>query len=341
MKQMLRNKEIQKIAYLSVALILATSLFCGWLNPIAGIVCFLGMVSLSFAFFLYTKWRYRKTNELALYLRSLSGGNYHMDIRDNREGELSILKNEIYKLIHILSEQSVYLEKEKKALSNTLLDISHQLKTPLTSIQMMTDLLENPALPQEKRQEFLLNITSESSRMEWLVLSMLKMAQLDAGAVTMKMDSIQLEKLIFKVTQAVQILLELKKIDLEVQGGNEELLICDLDWTAEALINILKNSIEHTPEHGRIKITYGNNPIKTWIQISDTGKGVSKQDLPYLFQRFYKGKESGKNHFGIGLSLSLGIVQQQNGTIEVSSKENEGTTFEIKFYAGADYKNVT
>jgi signal transduction histidine kinase len=298
----------------------------------AGVACFLGMASLALGFFLYTRWRYQKINELALYLRSLSTGNYHMDIRDNREGELSILKNEIYKLVHILSEQASMLEEEKRALSDTLLDISHQLKTPLTSIQMMTDLLENPALPQGKRQEFLFNIASESNRMEWLVLSMLKMAQLDAGVVAMKKDDIPLEKLISKVTQAVQVMLELKKIDLEVQGDDERNLICDGDWTAEALINILKNSIEHTPEHGRIGITCGSNPIGTWIRISDTGKGISKKDLPHLFQRFYKGKESGKNHFGIGLSLSLGIIQRQNGTIEVTSRENEGTTFEVKFY---------
>lgn len=329
---MFRNKEIQKIVSVTAALILVISLLCGWLNLLAGVVCFLGMLSLSLLFYLYTKWRYQKINELALYLRSLSTGNYHMDIRDNREGELSILKNEIYKLVHILSEQSSLQEKEKRALSDTLLDISHQLKTPLTSIQMMTDLLENPALPHEKRQEFLFNIASESNRMEWLVLSMLKMAQLDTGVVAMKKDNILLEKLIFKVMQAVQVMLELKKIDIEVHGDVELNLICDTDWTAEALINILKNSVEYTPEHGHIRITYGSNPIGTWIQISDTGEGISKQDLPHLFQRFYKGKQSGKNHFGIGLSLSLGIVQRQNGTIEVSSKENEGTTFEIKFY---------
>lgn len=329
---MFRNKEIQKIIFISAALVLAISLLCGWLNWIAGVACFWGMASLALGFFLYTRWRYQKINELALYLRNLSTGNYRMDIRDNREGELSILKNEIYKLVHILLEQSSLLEKEKRALSDTLLDISHQLKTPLTSIQMMTDLLENPALPHEKRQEFLFNIASESNRMEWLVLSMLKMAQLDTGVVAMKKDSIPLEKLISKVTQAVQVMLELKKIDLEVQGDGELNLICDTDWTVEALINILKNSVEHTPERGHIRITYGSNPIGTWIRISDTGKGISKQDLLHLFQRFYKGKQSGKNHFGIGLSLSLSIVQRQNGTIEVSSKENEGTTFEIKFY---------
>lgn len=309
----------------------------------AGITAFLGMLSLSIMFFQYTKWRYHKMKELTGYLRSISTGNYHMDIRDNREGELSMLKNEIYKMVHILSEQSVLLEKEKKALSDTLLDISHQLKTPITSIQMMTDLLENPALPDEKRQEFLHNISSESSRMEWLVLSMLKMAQLDANVVIMKKEKITLERLIHNVTQAVQIPLELKNIGLEIQGNDELTLICDLDWTAEALINMLKNSVEHTPEHGNIKIVYGCNPIGTWVRVSDTGKGISKQDLIHLFKRFYRGEQSGKNHFGIGLSLSLSIVQRQNGTIEVSSKENDGTTFEVKFYRsmGTGDENVT
>lgn len=329
---MFRNKEIQIIVLIGAALILASSLFCGWLNPVAGFSCFFGMLSLSLLFFLYTRWRYDKIKELALYLRNQSKGKYYMDIRDNREGELSILKNEIYKLVHLLWEQSSLLKEEKKTLSDTLLDISHQLKTPLTSIQMITDLLETPTLPQEKSQEFLLNIACESKRMEWLVLSMLKIAQLDAGVAAMKRDSVPLEKLVSKASKAVQILSELKNIELKIQGSSQLLLICDLDWTAEAIINILKNSLEHTPEHGRIKVTYGSNPIATWIKISDTGKGISNQDLPNLFQRFYKGQRSGKNHFGIGLSLSLSIIQRQNGTIEVVSKENEGTTFEIKFY---------
>ncbi|EGO8469555.1 HAMP domain-containing histidine kinase [Enterococcus faecalis] len=329
---MTRNKEIQIVSLFSVSIIVVISLVLFQLSVIAGLISLIGMALILIAFFVFTKRRYKQIAELSLYLRQLSAGNFQLDLRDNSEGELSILKNEIYKVMNILSEQKNTLENEKGNLHDVILDISHQLKTPLTSIQMMVDLLENPTLSEKNRTEFLHNISSESNRMEWLVLTMLKVAQFDLGIVDMKIEETSINEILQSVNQAVSILLELKNIDLIIEDGKEVKLLCDINWTIEALINIVKNSIEHTPENKTITITYGTNPINTWIKISDQGKGLSREEMRNVFKRFYKGKNSGKNHFGIGLSLSLSILQRQNGTVTIDKNEENGAEFTAKFF---------
>lgn len=335
---MFRNKEIQKIIFISAALVLAISLLCGWLNWIAGVACFWGMASLALGFFLYTRWRYQKINELALYLRNLSTGNYRMDIRDNREGELSILKNEIYKLVHILLEQSSLLEKEKRALSDTLLDISHQLKTPLTSIQMMTDLLENPALPHEKRQEFLFNIASESNRMEWLVLSMLKMAQLDTGVVAMKKEmssgKIELVELLRQVVAEIASMPAAIKNDFEILGDEKPIyIIGDYKLLRRGFSNLLVNSVVHNPDGTKITVQIINDALPK-IQISDNGSGMNEDDTKHLFDRYYRGTATDTPVGGTGLGMAIvkQIIEAHHGTIEVQSKLGEGTVFILQFH---------
>jgi len=268
---------------------------------------------------------------LSDYLRRICAGEHSLDIRDNVEGELSILKNEIYKVTLMLSEYNKKLQSEKLRLSEHMADISHQLKTPLTSMMVMVDLLGDEDLPPEKRREFVARLSSQLKRIEWLVSSLLKMARLDAGVVKMKRERVKMHTLIENALRPLLIPMEVKDIAYTVTG-EDEMLTCDVQWTTEAIINILKNCVEHVPEHGRIGIAARDNPLYFEIRISDNGPGISKEDLPHIFTRFYRGKNASPDSVGIGLAMARSIIKEQNGDVTVESREGRGTTFFIRLY---------
>jgi signal transduction histidine kinase len=297
-----------------------------------GILLFVVSLLFTFVSLTFSIWRYREIKKLSHYLRKISSGDYSLDVRDNKEGELSILKSEIYKVTLMLSEQRSSLQQEKLNLSNALSDISHQLKTPLTSMLMMADLLSNPKLNEEKRKEFNQNILIQLERMQWLVSSLLKLSKMDAGTIHFKEVPVSVPHLIEKALETIHIPMEIKQQRLRVSGDIQASFLGDLNWTAEALINILKNGIEHTPENGEITITFSENALYTEIVVQDNGKGIDKMDLPYIFKRFYKGKNASEESIGIGLALAYSIISSQGGDIEVSSKPGNGTTFRLKFY---------
>jgi signal transduction histidine kinase len=269
---------------------------------------------------------------LSGYLRRIYGGDYSLDIRDNLEGELSILKNEIYKVTLILSMQAELLKTEKEQLGNALSDISHQLKTPLTSMMVMVDLLSYDDLKPDKRIEFTRNLELQLERMEWLLSSLLKLSKIDAGTVEFKKEPIKASELIQKAMKPLLIPMELKEQELIIEGDSLVSFLGDFNWTVEALINIVKNCIEHTQSGGTITINFLENPIYTEIHISDNGSGIDKEDLPFVFKRFYKGKNASEESVGIGLAMAKSIVASQNGDINVTSQKNLGTRFSIKFY---------
>jgi len=270
--------------------------------------------------------------KLSSYLRKIASGNYTLDMRDNEEGELSILKNEIYKVTLKLSEQSALLKQDKLRLTDAISDISHQLKTPLTSMLVMVDLLSKPELPNEKRGEFTHHIRIQLERIEWLITSLLKLSKIDAGTIQFKKDQVRIEHLLHKAMEPLLIPIDIKELSIEVEGDPEIAFTVDQNWTAEALINLLKNAVEHTHEGGSITIQYGENPLFTEIDITDTGRGIAKEDLPYIFKRFYKGKNAADSSVGIGLAMAHSIITSQNGTIDVSSHPGRGTQCRIKFY---------
>jgi signal transduction histidine kinase len=259
----------------------------------------------------------------------LSHGDGSLDIRDNSEGELSILKSEIYKVTVALREQAEALTKDKRELANALADISHQLKTPLTALGIMTDLLDNDDLPPVNRREFATNMRMSIDRMEWLVLSLLKLARLDAGAVELKRAPVYMTSLIERAVKPLTIPMEIREQTLSTAGLNVT-VTCDLEWTSEALGNILKNAVENTPEGGHIGITYGENPFYSFIAVHDGGAGINDAELRNLFKRFYRGKHANRDNSGIGLSLSLAIMREQNGDIEAAN--DNGGVFTLKFY---------
>jgi signal transduction histidine kinase len=281
---------------------------------------------------LFTRWRYGEIEKLSGYLRQISSGNYSLDVRDNQEGELSILKNDIYKVTLMLSEQSAQLQEDKMKLTNAISDISHQLKTPLTSMTVMADLLSDPELSVEKRMEFTRKITIQLERIGWLVSSLLKFSKIDAGTIHFKKDQIQVSKLVQKSLEPMLIPMDIKEQQILIDGADTTTFVGDLNWTAEAMINILKNCVEHTAAGGEITISFAENTLFTEIMIADNGKGIPKDEIPYIFKRFYKGKHAHEDSVGIGLALAQSIVTGQNGTIDVKSEVGQGTQFQIKFY---------
>lgn len=304
-------------------------IICFLRDTTAGIACLIACFTVLLLCVLFTVRRYHKIGELSAYLQRLSHGEKALDIRDNTEGELSILKNEIYKATVALTEQTDTLRKDKAALSDALSDISHQLKTPLTALGIMADLLENDDLPPEKRREFVASLRTGLGRMEWLVLTLLKLAKLDADAAGLKHERTSLSTIINKAMPSLMIPMDVKDQNVAV-SGDDAFVRCDLNWSAEALSNILKNAVENTPYGGHIEITYGENPLFAFITVRDSGIGISKADLPHLFQRFYRGKNASPDSVGIGLAMSLAVMREQNGDIEAGN--DGGGVFTMKYY---------
>ncbi len=283
------------------------------------------------AILLFLRKQYAQIGETARYAGKINAGDYSLDIRDNREGELSILKNEIYKITTMLRERSAALQRDKTSLANSLADISHQLKTPLTSLFVLSDLLSEDPSP-KNRANYLERIRPQLKRIEWLVSSLLKLSKLDAGTAVMKKAPVPVRALVEKALDSLRIPLDIKMLHVDLEGDENVRFSGDFNWSCEALINILKNCIEHTPEQGELRISFHENPLYTEIIIKDSGVGIEQEDLPYIFNRFYKGKNAADDQAGIGLAMAQTIVAKQGGDITVKSETNSGSEFTIKFY---------
>src|SRR5512138_11898 len=253
---------------------------------------------------------------LSAYLRRIDAGDYSLDVRDNGESSFSLLKNDLYKVTVRLREQAELLQKDKTALSNLIADISHQIKTPLTSLGVLADLLaEDP--PEEDRHVFVERLRAQLGRIQWLVGTLLKLARMDAGTAAFKSELVDMRQMIERALEPLQIPLEIKNQRLEVHGDDNVSFTGDLNWSAEALTNVVKNCVEHTPEGGRIEVSYGANALYAEVIVSDDGEGIASRDLPNIFNRFYRGEKAGENSVGIGLALAKAIFIAQGGDITV------------------------
>lgn len=281
---------------------------------------------------LFIKNFYSKIKDLSKYTNEVLNNRYSMDIREYDEGDISNLKNDLYKMTVKLREQTEISLQDKKNLEETLSDISHQLRTPLTSMYVINDLLCDDKLDTKSKKEFLNKNRNQLERIEWLVTSLLKMSRLDSGSEVLKLNKTKIKDLINKSLEPLKIPMELKNIDYKVECDKDISANIDLNWTSEALINIIKNAYEHTDESGVIEIKASNNPIYVEITIKDNGSGINEEDIGHIFERFYKGKSSNKESIGIGLNMAKKIIELEQGDITVKSKVNKGTTFSIKFY---------
>lgn len=332
---MIRNREIQVLVMIQVLIsgISFTYAAISLSGLAASLVLALSILLISTTLF-FTKWRYKEIEKLSGYLQQISNGDYQLDVRDNYEGELSILKSQIYKVTKMLSEQGMVLEEDKVKLTNAISDISHQLKTPLTSMTVMADILRDNTLDERKREEFTRNLQVSLERMEWLVSSLLKLSKMDAGTIIFKKEKVAVPSLIHKAVEPLLVPMDIKMQTLTIKGDEKATFNGDFNWTVEALINIIKNCVEHTGEGGEITIGFSENPLYTEITISDNGTGIPREDLPYIFKRFYKGKTASDNSVGIGLAMAHRIVTSQQGDIQVDSQAGTGTKFHLKFYKG-------
>ena len=277
------------------------------------------------------KRKEKEINEVIKIIEEINNKNYSFKMKDINEEDLSLLKNEIYKTTIMLNEISEISKKDKKELEESLENISHQLKTPLTSILIMIDtLLDDEDMDQNTREDFLRNMKREVMNINFLVKSILKLSRLDTNTVKFISKKESVKEIIKEAILNVSLLSDLKNVKIET-NLSDSFITCDYKWQIEALTNILKNSIEHSYENNKVLIESSENNAYVKITIKDFGSGIAKEDINHIFERFYKGKDSDYDSIGIGLALSKSIIEKQNGKISVESSD-DGTTFTIKYF---------
>lgn len=326
----MNDKEIKILLIVSSVLTVILSIICAFFSKICAVLCLALGIILIIIFTVVTKRRYKNLNDLNDYLSLVCKGIYDMNIDDNTEGELSILKNNLYKVITLLQSQNEYLKNDKLYLADSIADISHQLKTPLTSMMVMCELLENEENP-DKRQEFVSVINNQLSKMKWLITNILKISKLDADATEFKRDEVSISKVLDDSLKPFALTAELKNIAIQ-NGANDFIFNGDESWTVEAISNIVKNCLEHTNDGGKITISSESTNLYNKLTISDNGCGIAEEDLPHIFERFYHGKNSSKDSVGIGLALAKTVFEKENASVTVESEQGRGSVFEIRFY---------
>lgn len=274
--------------------------------------------------------RYRKLQKLSQDLDDLLSGSAPIPIWEYNEGELSILANQIQKITLQLTESAETSQSDKQYLADSLADISHQLRTPLTAMNLTATMLREPNLPNEKRISLARDLQGLLARTDWLVESLLKLSKLDAGTVTLVKEPVSVRELIQRASAPIEIPMDLRNQQFVVNCA-EERFLGDLVWSSEALGNILKNCMEHTPDGGTITVTALETALFTQIEVTDTGSGFQAEDLPHLFERFYRGSNASQTSYGIGLALARTVIVSQNGTVQAMNTQS-GAKFVIKFY---------
>ena len=282
--------------------------------------------------FIYLKQRDKKINQITQYINEIKNRKYDLNINENSEDELSNLKNELYKITIMLKEESEISRQDKENIKMSVEDISHQLKTPLTSIMIMLDnLKDNPNMDEDTKQKFIFEISKQVDWINWLVISILKLSRLEADVVKFSNNKINVKKFIDEIIGNLEIPIEIKNQKISIEGDEDASFIGDYKWQQEAITNIIKNAIEHNKENGKITIKYEENVLFTKITIIDEGQGIAKEDLKHIFERFYKAQNSSDNSVGIGLSLAKNIIEKNNGMINCKSEIGNGSEFIVKY----------
>lgn len=290
------------------------------------------LLSSAAVFLRYNRKKDRELSEITRYIEQINSRNYQLNIDDNTEDELSILKNEIYKTTVMLREAADNSLKDKAMLKDSISDISHQLRTPITSVLITLDnIIDSPDMDGETRMAFLRRARAEILNISFLTESLLKLSKFDSNTVAYINREENIYELLTEAADRVSLLADLKNVAVKISGDTDDTILCDRRWQTEAFANILKNCIEHSAENSEIAVTFEQNKVYAKVEIKDCGCGIDKNDLPHIFERFYKGKNSSKNSIGIGLALSKAIIEAGGGYISVSSEKNVGTVFTIKY----------
>ena len=328
---MFRNREFRhfSILFLIMAAISVTLGFTAGIAP--GILAILSSAAFGSAFFVFTKSRYKRiariSNQIDLVLHNAD----RLYINQLDEGELSILNSEITKMTLRIREQNEALKREKSHLADSLADIAHQLRTPLTSANLILTLLADET-DENQRRAFVRETEELLVRMDWLITSLLKLSRLDAGIVVFQIEKTDVNAMIHAAVHPLLIPMELHNIDLQIDAPQGIEIQGDFGWLSEAVQNILKNCMESAGENGKIEITCTDTPLFTQIAIHDSGPGFLKEeDLACLFDRFYRGKNQNTAGYGIGLALCKMIITRQGGTVTAKNHAQGGALFVIHF----------
>lgn len=311
--------DIQSGSYATITIVIAT----------AG-VCVFGIL-LCVVFIRYCKKQKRQRLEIVKCLEKINNREYDLDLDGSTDDDMSLLKQEIQKTTVMLREYADNSMREKEILKNSLADISHQLKTPLTSILITTEnILDDDDMPVEIRRDFVMDIAHNAHSINFLVKSLLTLSMLDSGTVELKFKKESVNKIIDECISRTEVLADIRDVRIEKTVKNDFNLNCDFRWICEAVSNIVKNCIEHT-DGGYVKISAEKNSMYSEITISDNGCGISPKDLPHIFEMFYKARNSSPSSVGIGLSLAKSIVEKTGGYITADSKLGVGSTFKLRF----------
>lgn len=275
---------------------------------------------------------YKEIFHIEKFTEKIVEGDFNYKLDNYSTGDIGRLKNNLVKMTSMMKEHIEIEKNGQRFLSEIISDISHQLKTPMTSLIMFNDLMEDENMNWNSRKEFLNNSKNQLLRMEWLIKSLLKLSKLDAGVVNFKSDKVNLNEILSEVIKSLSPMIKEKNQNIILIGDEKSYYLGDYNWSLEAFINIVKNCIEHTATSGVLEISYEDNELFAEIHIKDNGEGIKKEDLPHIFERFYKSSTSFKTEsVGIGLALSKTIIKNQNGSITVKSELKKGTEFTIKF----------
>lgn len=331
--KLFRNPEIKReiLYYIIVYLAGAALAFRQLGGKGAGIVLPAGAAALVLHL-CFTAKRYRRIAQMSEKMDSILHDDGETLLQDCQEGELAVLHTQLSKLVLRMREQAGNLQQDKIFLADALADISHQLKTPLTSLRLLANFLNEDDLELHRRKELVREMIELLGRIEWLIYALLKMSRLDAGTSGIKKETVSVQEMLNSAYQLIAIPMDLHDIgwDCHIEPGSG--YQGDLSWSTEAVSNILKNCMEHSDAGSTIHVTASENMIYTEIVISDEGEGIAKEDMPHLFERFYKGKQNPADSVGIGLSLAQKIIQEQNGTVQVKNGREKGAVFTIRFY---------
>ena len=328
---MIRNPEVRKELIAYGVTTLAVAVAASFFSPVSAVLVIILGVALTAAHLFFSKQRYNKIAELSNSLNRILLGQQSVLINEMNEGELSILYSEIHKMTMRLKEQADLLLADKRGLTTAIEDIFHQLRTPMTAMNLTISLLADENLTYEKRIRLTHDLKRQTEKMSWLVDSLLKMSKIDSQSAVFQTEPVSVKELIGKAASPFLVQMELKDIAFKTDIHGES-FAGDMLWSTEAFGNLIKNAVEHTSPGGTICVTANETALFTEITVSDNGEGFTQEDIPRLFERFYKGKNATQGSIGIGLALSRAIITAQNGTIAAKNNADGGAEFVAKFY---------